>query len=730
MPSFIPTQPPDASTGARYARAYKYAFAMLKPNEIVSNIDPSDTTSYASSLVTDGRFVVLTLPQQLSMREPYMTAVTVMQDGGKVIESKGQVLKMATISGTTGFLPPVPGLQQQQVQTQPPYGQLIPNVNDLDSALGAFSGYLAFMNLRYLFRMYGEQRRQGDLSAKLHFFDYKNDDFWRIEPESFDMTRSSRKPMSYDYNIAFKCIEYSELTTIKDGDTNTNTDSVLPAFVSMSGTAQVATSNVANMLAKSGGFIHLNPPIMLAVSRMSDLLNSGLNAVNSFDAVVQRSFQFALNKVAAIVGVFQAAHDVFNQQLQLLPAILAQESAALSNLFDTINEFAPDNIAQELNAWGLEMQSLSDNMWGQINALVGSQAQRDVGDTNTRFSQGRMRQGATTDILQEPSGGAGSPDVNPFIGASGLSLVTDPDSLASTTQFATVIVHSGEDIYALARRTLGSITRAIDLILVNRLEFPFIVSDAMEKPPNTLAWGDSILVPMTATNASSMNISDSADPSVVPTTSGTVTTSGLPSQLIDDTATWLTDQWIGYSVVATTGGSTQTLICSGNTGIQLTLNGSWTITITPNTTTYAVKYNTFNPRRPVTPDARAYGTSLLVVFDSDGRCDFAIGASGGLASVSGLDNLIQAITLRSRCPIGEHPFHRTYGMPAPVGRPAIDSVFVLSAFFARRSLLSDPRISKVRNIHFDQVGDTLMMSAEIQPAGSQTSRPITTQVGS
>ena len=719
------TQPPDDSSGRRYSKAFKYAFAVMLPNENISDVDPTASGTHGADGLGN-RFVSLLLPQQLSMREPYATVVTVMQDGGKVIESKGQVLKMASISGTTGFLPPT-NVFNQDLKPKP--GLLIPNVNDIDGALGAVSGYLAFMKLRYLFRLYGDARRRGILSLQMHFFDYKNDDFWRIEPDSFDMQRSSRRPMSYDYNIAFKCIEYSDAGVIATEDVTDRVGGL--AFNGLKG--GIATPNFAangSRIKTSGVFGYAAQQGLLATtSRFTTMIQSALGAINYCDAVLQRSLQYAISKLDDVVGVFQAAADVYSSQLALVPALLAQLQAALDNLSDTAEALAPENLRQEFNAWYLEVKVLTDHMQVQVGQLVGAQSQTDITDTDQRFSMGRMKQGATTDLIQEPPGSSGSLDANPFIGSSGLSLVTDVDSLTGA-QYTTLIINVGEDVYSLARRAFGSIARFMDIVLINQLEFPYIVADVSQKPPNTLAWGESVLIPSTSFNTTGTTIAGAASTSAIPTTGGTVTTSSLPSQLIDDEAEWLPDQWKGYSVVATTGGSTQTLICNGNTDTQLTLNGNWTITITPATTTYAIQYNTFNPRRPLTADALAYGTDFLVVFGSDGRCDFALGGTGDLAAATGLDNFIQAITLRARCPIGSHPFHRSYGLPAPIGRPETDSVFVRSVFFIRRSLLSDPRVGKVRNVQLNLNGDTLMLSAEVQPVASRLARPITTQVGS
>lgn len=718
-PPFIPAHQPDSAIGRRYSKAFKYVFAMLRTGEDIPSIDPSAESATSTSLVDEGRFVVVTLPQQLQLREPFATRVTVMQDGGKVVETRGQVLRVGTISGTTGFIPSTPAVPRPQP------GSLVPNVDDIDGQLGAISGYLAYQKLRYLFRQYGDRRRQGDLDVALYFFDYKNDDFWRIEPDSFDGDRTSRRPMSYGYSISFKCLELADPVATRDDQRPgvAGIPGLLP------GSARLASSNVGGVLSKvAGGFSAASKSsILTAVGRLGDLVTSGLDFLKFCNAVVQRAFQSTLNKLDDVVGFFANVHDTFFVLLDTVPTLMAQLSSSLAGLFNTVDEFASDNVAQELNAWALEVTVLADHMAVQVGLLVASQPQRDVRDVDLRFSQGQVRQGSTTDLMREPAGSPGSPGANPFVGASGLSLVTDVDALANTSQHVAVVINAGEDVYALARRLLGRVERFVDLVLINKLEFPFIVADAGSKPANTLAWGERILVPAPTTTAST--VAAGADADDVPTTSGMVDAPSLPSQLVDTGASWLADQWVGYSVTAATGGSRQTLVCVGNTSNTLTLGGNWAITITPDVTTYAVTYARFDPRRPTTAETRAYGVDALVVFGADGRGDLALEATGDLAVSRGLDNFFQAITLRSRCPLGDHPFHKTYGVAAPVGRSLTADVGVLYSFFFRRSLLADPRVGKVRNVQLSESGDTLVASAEVVPVDARTAQPISIRVG-
>jgi hypothetical protein len=715
---FVPAQQPDASVGRRYAKAFKYVFAMLKAGEDLATVDPGESAATSTTLVDEGRFVVLTLPQQIQMRGPFATAVTVMQDGGKVVESRGQVLRPCVVTGTTGFLPPntSPALLAQR-------GRLVQNAPDLDGQLGAVSGYLQFRKLRYLFDLYGDERRRGNIDVAMYFFDYKNDDFWRIEPQSFDPSRTSRSPMTSSYSVQFQCLERADALVTRSNEVGPLGG---PALL-FSGAARTATGNVGGVLAKVAGALSAasKSSILAAVSRFADMVTSGLDFLVHCDAVVQRAFQATLNRLDAVVGFFANAHDTFFTLLDTVPTLLAQLSGSLAGLFTTIDKFAPDNIRQEINAWELEVTTLTDHMAVQVGLLVASQPQRDTRDTDQRFAQGRMKAGATTDLMREP--GSGPLDANPFVGTSGLSLVTDVDALAGNAQHVSVVVNQGDDVYSLARRVLGRVERFVDIVLINKLEFPFIVADAATKPPNTLAWGERALVPAPA-GAVPGSVAG-VGPASVPTASGTVDTGSPLSQLVDSTASWLPGQWVGYTVTAVTGGSRQSLICNANDATTLTVSGTWTIPITLGVTTYAVSYSQFDPGRPVTAETRAYGVDMLAVFDVDGRCDAAIGATGDLAVARGLDNFFQAITLRSRCPLGEHPFHRGYGTLAPVGRPFTDDVGVLYAFHFRRSQLSDPRVGRVRNIQISQDGDVFMASAEVQPVDARTAQPINVRVG-
>lgn len=701
MPAFIPPTQPDASFALRFNKSYKYGFCVLYDGETAADLDFS-----GSDNSNPGRYVVLNInPQNVNLSEPFATSVRLAQGGGKVIERRGQVLKHGTISGQTGFLP-APFKRTSTVGTLPPQrGSLVSSDPQLDTKLAAISGFKAFHDLRYLFRLYGFELRTGRIDVKMFYFDFKNDDFWRIEPDAFVMTRSARKPFSYDYNIQFKCIEPADNAIVENLSERSADPPPLPVH-------WVRPASAA------GGFFQ-------SIARLKTMITSGLTFIKHTSGAVQRGFQSALNAVNNVVGFFEDFHDTAKTLFDTALVLLSQADNTLTGMIETANLYAADNIKRELNEWFLEASDLVLHMADQI----GIQSQKKGNDiliSNQHFSSGRMKAGAVVDLMAFPDGGTASPDANPFTGSSGLGLVTDIRKVAGTSTFKTVVVLDGETIYDIARRELGDVNRFVDLVVINDLTHPYIVPNPGARPSNTLAYGDYILIPDSTRKAQLGDIIAAS----APTFSDFVSMLGLTTQIIDKNLDlpWRVDQWIGYTVTVTHGTSTESRVVVGNTEDTLTVNIAFTLPFIVGDA-FTLNMVTFDPRKPVTADTRAFGTDLLVKFNSKGKCDLVFSSRNDLVWVSGQDNFIQQLTIRLTTEIGDHPFHPSYGVEHPIGRPATLDVALFYSYFIRRSLLSDPRVQAVKNAQISIVGDRYQFSADVQPIQSVKARPITVTLG-
>ncbi len=698
---------PDAEFSKRYHKTSRYAFYMQNdPDETFVSVGPE-------------RYITLDInPQQVSMREPFATAISFTQGGGKIRESRGGLIKPVNISGTTGYTPLPDGktlhtdIPKSFVGNKPVRGVLAPeNVDAVDEMLGARSGFYAFHRLRYLFRLYAYELRQGNTKVTLHYIDTKNDEYWRIEPQEFVMQRSSRKPFSYDYSISFQCLEETVF-----GPMDFKPDYVISDRVAV-GVSQPLGPRVGSGVTQT-------------IKRFFDKGTSGLTFLKHCSGVVQTTFQGVLRRLNAVVGYFENIQSTALIVAETLHTLLAQVDSALAGMFNTISLYAPENIEREINEWCLETQWLLDHM--KVYAVaIESQSKQIIDRVNSAFRSGRLKMGSTSDLLTESSDSAGSPDTNPFIGASGLGLVTNVQSLGSVRQMKAVMVYQGDSIYSLAIRLLGDVQRFVDLILLNNLSPPYIVADSGEKPSNTIAWGEYIQVPADAAGL----VVDNTDEGLVPTFTSTVSRTSIPTELVDENLTtpWRDNQWVGYTVTLTRAGEEFTRVVVGNTDNTLTVNYAWAPTPEEDDA-YTLNLVLFNLHRPLTTEALAYGTDLLLTFSSETgntqnpRADIVFDSSGGLAGVCGVENLIQALMLRLNTEQKRHPFHPSFGAQIPVGQAWNDDTRFLYTFFIRKSLLSDPRVSAVRNARLEMRGDIVSFTADIQPINVRNTRQITAAV--
>jgi hypothetical protein len=101
---------------------------------------------------------------------------------------------------------------------------------------------------------------------------------------------------------------------------------------------------------------------------------------------------------------------------------------------------------------------------------------------------------------------------------------------------------------------------------------------------------------------------------------------------------------------------------------------------------------------------------------------------GDFATVVGIDNMIQAIHLRTETELRRHPFHKSFGLALPIGRPWSAANALFYSYFARRSFLQDPRIASVKQTKLTQQGGVINFSAEVQPAQSRKARAVNVAV--
>jgi hypothetical protein len=98
--------------------------------------------------------------------------------------------------------------------------------------------------------------------------------------------------------------------------------------------------------------------------------------------------------------------------------------------------------------------------------------------------------------------------------------------------------------------------------------------------------------------------------------------------------------------------------------------------------------------------------------------DVVVGTSGDLDTVSGADNMKQALISKFSTEPGELPTHSDYGLLSPVGQKATAQTVVEFNLNVRSALLADSRISSVAAVKTSFSGNTIRVYAAPILAGS------------
>ncbi len=727
---------PDLNLFKRYRASFNYGFWLEIPG----------VTNYSTVPDSEDWLVLNLNPQSYDLTEPAATAVAITQGGGKFVESRGGVLKQLNIGGTTGYLPTesnvifrrsiskgalLTGAQAIVGANKGSSNRLFIETEDAENERAERSGFAAWHRLNYLFRRFLDMRRAGKL-VLMHFFNLKDDEYWQVEPVTLRLSRNSRDPMSYRYTISLTLLDptnasvhsingVSQQATLMStvlGDDPTFYDK----FTAYHGPThdvfgQVFAGSVYQVQVKT-------PSVTQATARLDDMKTSGLAYIKLLAGKVQRDYQRVLGKVGDVLQIINDVADTTNFVLDTVLNLLRLTNTQLDACFDTVFRFAPSNVQNELNDWLLEAKILIAHMTNHFvdhfGGLVGTRTEELVG----RYSQMRHTQGSTTDLLKE----TGKPlSTNPFVGIKSYEAVMDSATISRTGVTRPVEVLHGQTIYDIARQRMGNVNRFVDLVLINQLDAPYIVESKVNKPSRTLAWGEYIQIPDKSGAPSRYSNHVNAEPANG-SFLGTVSEAGISTEVrdLDLGETWQDDQWVGFTVTMLDGpafvAGDYTRVIVANNENTLIVNRPWSV-FPDAGDSYMITMVQFEAGKSVTPETKAYGRDLILRFSfqtqdtlfSSATADVLIGQNQDLMMVQGLHNFQQAVTLRVATERGRHTFHENYGFPLPLGKRGDVETLSLYTFFARQSLMSDPRVEEVTTPVLVFEGGALQFQASIRP---------------
>lgn len=120
-----------------------------------------------------------------------------------------------------------------------------------------------------------------------------------------------------------------------------------------------------------------------------------------------------------------------------------------------------------------------------------------------------------------------------------------------------------------------------------------------------------------------------------------------------------------------------------------------------------------------------YGTDIYL--DDDG---FMTKVDGDLKTVSGVDNVAQAVILRWRTPYGQLPGDSTYGnrLFELLGEENAPYYHTLSLAFAKQCAVSDPRVENLEILDLTSELDSIKIRGDVKVVNSDKNKEILTSI--
>jgi len=404
---------------------------------------------------SSAEFFFTVAPKVTELGEPFATTIVPTQRGGKFVESHGSIIKNIRIQGTTGVRPNRP---LRPGATVPLIGQGVGDLaqqfrlGDARREVPATeeTGFTQIMFLNNIFRAYSDVKENNEASNNfvMVFRNNKDGESWIVEPMEFRKNRSSKSPLSYEYNIVLKTLAPFR-NVFNPGEDPLK--------------AVLATQKVFSRVQEFNQ----------SLRRTFLIVSTQIRRLEGLGVFAQTQILDPLINVTRGLGVVRATGANFGRALAVNAQVLA------SNLDEAIDLLSgtPGVEAQDALVRSLRRSRITAS---RILSEPGvRETVRDTNDRQDRYSRAYTSAGDRTDLTR----------LTPSTGGSRTYLGNERTS----NRYVQGTVNKGEDIRGCAGRLLGDRSRWKLLATVNDLKPPYFSSDGSG---NTLKPGDSILYPV------------------------------------------------------------------------------------------------------------------------------------------------------------------------------------------------------------------------------------------
>lgn len=614
-------------------------------------------------------------PQSVTQDEEPALSIQTTQ-GGTTVNQGGNRYKTLSIRGTTGVAP-FRGAGGVNKLT----GSAILQPNELKYK----SGYEVFLRLRNWFRSYYEHKKvnpEASRSLRLVFKNYKDGEFLIVELLKFGMKRDASNPMSYEYNLEFKVLSHLTFDTPAFSILE-QFENALAEGLQIIDTARgslLRLQDVLRQVESTYEEVILEPlrktsltlkaalgvPMVMADVSSKAMYNTiavaDVNKVLNHVAEVQETWSRTGQGAKSLVDA-NIPTDLINAKAQGAKLLIDLNEALLDINLDFINERALQEAAKGQDA----AQSISrsqhvanrngirrvkNNLEDQLN--LGNVAYDTLFDRTATLAASSASKVPTIEeyeVLYALSQAVTAIDM--LLLSEGLFKSSLDDRIAdmvarfdgkielfSTNAVREIKVPSNITLERIAQRELGDSSRWGEIVELNNLKPPYLVSDLSDLTDGVKRTGETLLIPTSGANGFSQALP-------------------VPNN-------------------------------SANAGL--------------------------------TELERSFGTDLRLTDDFD----IALTPTKDFAVVSGLENLLQQARLKLRYEKLDLIRNPNIGVGLNVGGKSSNVQDIHTDVI--NSLLPDPRIDKVKDLHVEKEGGETSVAMLLKPKNVDIPVPLKIKV--
>ena len=376
-------------------------------------------------------------PQGLRQDEEFSLLPRATQTG-VIIEHEGFVFKRLTLTGSTG-IQPLRGVSGVSSTGQVSLGTGI-------------SGYSEFGRLINYIRAYAEFKTDpNNAGARLVFNNYKDNEYWYVEPTGFSKLRQATRPFEYMYEIRLL---------------------IIGQYMRQAGTFESLFSSAINFLNN-----YVIQPLITARQIMQDGVNFLNQVERETQTVLLGPMQQAITTLQAVQAGITDISSLPSSFYTSLKTTVKSLGDALSDLFGYNNSQYDAFYNRTPSVLGPKLTTLNPQSVNLMEAMLNAEvALNYVLATDTLFEQ------PVTNV---------NPSVESFF--------NNTVSIPQPTVVNQTRVLANDTIERIATRYLGTSDRALELITLNNLNPPYIDPSGQSTDPQVLLPGGTILIPLFST---------------------------------------------------------------------------------------------------------------------------------------------------------------------------------------------------------------------------------------